>query len=65
MLPGWLGRTGESLVVGWVGGVREGATDLAEDLRGRDRVGPGIGILQQQREGFGCVGMRSESVMDN
>ena len=55
MLPGFSGRMSKCLVIGGTG-IGEGAADLAEDIGRRDRVGPGISILQQW--GQAVAGMR-------
>jgi hypothetical protein len=52
---GFSGGKSEFLVIGGIG-IGEGTADLTEDVGGRDGVCPGIGVLQQQRQGL--TGMR-------
>src|SRR5579859_1255970 len=50
MLPGWLGGMGDSLLVGWINSVCEGAADLAQDLGSRDRPCPSVAVFEQRWE---------------
>ena len=57
MLPGCLGGMGDSLLVCGIDSVCEGAADLAQDLRWRDRPCPTVAVLQRGWQRFGREGM--------
>src|SRR5216683_6462850 len=60
MLPGYSsGVYGmyENLIVSGIDIVGEGAADLAQHVRWRERARPSIGVVQQWRESFAPMGV--------
>src|SRR6266849_6950156 len=60
MLPGRncrSGSLGEFLVSGWSGWVCEGTANLAEHRYWGEGLSPSVGVFQQERECFACVGV--------
>jgi hypothetical protein len=61
MLPGLSGGTGEFMISSEIG-IGERTADLREDVGWGDGACPGIGILQEQRQGLAGVRMRDGPV---